>query len=206
MRLRHIKGALEFLKTYPDIVVTEIDKFEITETDKLLSLEIGCGKGQFIINMALENKDTYFIAVEKYDSVLLRAVEKYLSLEEKPNNLLFVLADFDDLAKILKPNTFNNIYLNFSDPWPKNRTAKRRLTNIAYLEIYKNILKQDGYIIQKTDNLDFFKYSLLEYEKADLKIIELSYDLHSTDIYNIPTEFEDKWSKTTPINYVKVGK
>ncbi len=208
MRLRHIKGAREFLEANNEFVITDItsfDIFNVFNSSQPIHLEVGCGKGKFIIDMAKTFKDINFIAVEKYDSVLLRAVEKYLDLEDKPLNLRFILADFNDLAQKITQHSINTLYLNFSDPWPKARQAKRRLTSPIFLNLYKNILTKDGYIIQKTDNIDLFNYSLLQYELAGFKIISKTYDLHSTNIFNITTEYEDKWSIKGPICYAKVS-
>ena len=159
MRLRHIKGAREFLEANNEFVITDItsfDIFNVFNSSQPIHLEVGCGKGKFIIDMAKTFKDINFIAVEKYDSVLLRAVEKYLDLEDKPLNLRFILTDFNDLAQKITQHSINTLYLNFSDPWPKARQAKRRLTSPIFLNLYKNILTKDGYIIQKTDNIDLF--------------------------------------------------
>lgn len=209
MRLRHVRGAREFLESQKDVVITNIRDLDVSTIFKNkneVHMEIGCGKGKFILEMAKTFPSVNFLAIEKYDSVLLRAVEKYLSLEERPENLKFILADFSDLAPKIKEGSIKTIYLNFSDPWPKNPQAKRRLTSLNFLTIYKNILTSDGLIIQKTDNVPLFNYSLQEYEKADFKVMEKTYDLHSTDIFNITTEFEDKWSLKGPICYVKVSK
>lgn len=209
MRLRHIKRAKEFLDSHQEIVVTNLETINIEQlfqNDLPLHLEIGCGKGQFIINMAKSLPNINFIAIEKYDSVLLRAVEKYLNLEEKPSNLFFILGDFKDIEPKIKTASISNIYLNFSDPWPKQAQAKRRLTANNFLNSYKRILTNDGTIIQKTDNVDLFNYSLLRYEEENFTILEKTYDLHNTNIKNITTEFEDKWSQVGPICYVKVKK
>ncbi len=209
MRLRHIKRAKEFLDSHQEIVVTNLETINIEQlfqNDLPLHLEIGCGKGQFIINMAKSLPNINFIAIEKYDSVLLRAVEKYLNLEEKPSNLFFILGDFKDIEPKITTASISNIYLNFSDPWPKQAQAKRRLTANNFLNSYKRILTNDGTIIQKTDNVDLFNYSLLRYEEENFTILEKTYDLHNTNIKNITTEFEDKWSQVGPICYVKVKK
>ena len=207
MRLRKIARAEGFLKEHKEIVVTDLSDFNIDNcfnNNKEIHLEIGCGKGQFSINMAKNYQDINFIALEKYDSVLLRAVEKYLNLEEKPTNLLFILSDVLDFMPKINDHKINTIYLNFSDPWPKNPQAKRRLTNINFLKQYQRILVKDGLIIQKTDNLDLFNYSLIQYKLAGFKILEEIRDLHNSNIFNITTEFEDKWSKLGPIYYAKV--
>ena len=154
--------------------------------------------------MAKAYPNVNFVALEKYDSVLLRAVKKYEGSEEKPSNLIFILGDFNDVYDYLPKNKINTIYLNFSDPWPKNRQAKRRLTHVNFLNKYKNLLVKDGLIIQKTDNLDLFNFSLEQYEEANLSVIDVSLDLHKTNMFNIMTEYEEKKSLLGPIYYAKV--
>ena len=207
MRLRKVKGALDYLKEKEEFVITNLNDFSISnhfKDDKPIHLEIGCGKGQFIINMAKAYPNVNFVALEKYDSVLLRAVKKYEGSEEKPSNLIFILGDFNDVYDYLPKNKINTIYLNFSDPWPKNRQAKRRLTHVNFLNKYKNLLVKDGLIIQKTDNLDLFNFSLEQYEEANLSVIDVSLDLHKTSMFNIMTEYEEKKSLLGPIYYAKV--
>lgn len=207
MRLRKVKGALDYLKEKEEFVITNLNDFAISnyfKDNKPIHLEIGCGKGQFIINMAKTYPDISFIALEKYDSVLLRAIKKYEDSEEKPTNLIFILGDFNDIYDYLPKNKINTIYLNFSDPWPKNRQAKRRLTHVNFLNKYKNLLVKDGLIIQKTDNLDLFNFSLEQYEEANLSVVDVSLDLHKTNIFNIMTEYEEKKSLLGPIYYAKV--
>ena len=140
MRLRKVKGALDYLKEKEEFVITNLNDFAISnyfKDNKPIHLEIGCGKGQFIINMAKTYPDISFKALEKYDSVLLRAIKKYEDSEEKPTNLIFILGDFNDIYDYLPKNKINTIYLNFSDPWPKNRQAKRRLTHVNFLNKYR---------------------------------------------------------------------
>lgn len=206
MRLRKVKGALDYLKEKEGLVITNLNDLlsNYFKDNKPIHLEIGCGKGQFILNMAKTYPDIGFIALEKYDSVLLRAIKKYEDSEEKPTNLIFILGDFNDIYDYLPKNKINTIYLNFSDPWPKNRQAKRRLTHVNFLNKYKNLLVKDGLIIQKTDNLDLFNFSLEQYEEANLSVVDVSLDLHKTNIFNIMTEYEEKKSLLGPIYYAKV--
>ncbi len=206
MRLRKVKGALDYLKEKEGLVITNLNDLlsNYFKDNKPIHLEIGCGKGQFILNMAKTYPDIGFIALEKYDSVLLRAIKKYEDSEEKPTNLIFILGDFNDIYDYLPRNKINTIYLNFSDPWPKNRQAKRRLTHVNFLNKYKNLLVKDGLIIQKTDNLELFNFSLEQYEEANLSVIDVSLDLHKTNIFNIMTEYEEKKSLLGPIYYAKV--
>ena len=207
MRLRKIPRALGYLEANKNVVITDFANQKLSDyfkNDKPIHLEIGCGKGKFIIEMAKHYPQINFIALEKYDSVLLRAVERYNALEDRPTNLVFVLGDILDFIPHLTKHSIAEIYLNFSDPWPKNRQAKRRLTYINFLKQYQEILIPGGYIVQKTDNHDLFMYSLEQYDLADFDVIDVSYDLHKTDKFNITTEFEDKWSPLGPIYYDKV--
>lgn len=205
MRLRKVKDASLKLQAYGKSVFLSVESFLKEKNnilkDKEVRIELGCGKGQFITEMARLNPEVEFIAFEKYDSVLLRSLEKY-SLNPVPN-LHFVLADAASLEQIFSSEEISVIYLNFSDPWPKARNAKRRLTSPIFLNIYRNILKRDGKIIQKTDNRHLFAYSLESYSKEGYVIEHISLDLHKEDWFNVTTEFEDKWSPKGPIYYVE---
>lgn len=172
--------------------------------DNKICLEIGMGKGQFILNMALENPETNYIGVEKFSSVASVAIKKIN--QYKPNNLKILVGDIVNLVDTLE-GKIDTIYLNFSDPWPKDRHAKRRLTSINYLQVYDKLFKGDKHIIQKTDNDDLFQFSLEQYKEYGYEIKRISYDLHSEDIKNVCTEYEERFSNMgVKIKYVEVIK
>lgn len=203
MRLRKVKNAFEDLAKDTRYFIINPKDYkgkwakDVFHNDNPIHIEIGCGKGQFMMNWAKTMPDVNFIAIEKYDSVLIRTLEK-VSQEDIPN-LKLVLLDALMLEEVFKKDEVSTIYLNFSDPWPKNRHAKRRLTSFIYLDIYKNILKDDGVIIQKTDNRGLFESSLESFSQNNWYLSGISLDLHKTDIFNITTEYEDKWSPKGPI-------
>ena len=191
------------------------------DNDNPVCLEIGMGKGQFILNMALNNPNVNYIGVEKYSSVASVAIKKIN--EYKPNNLKVLIGDIATIEDLLDKK-IDTIYLNFSDPWPKDRHekrrltsynflsiydrhAKRRLTSINYLKVYDNLFKGKPRIIQKTDNDLLFQFSLDEYNKYGYHVNKISYDLHNEDIPNIMTEYEEKFSNMgIKIKYVDVSK
>jgi tRNA (guanine-N7-)-methyltransferase len=165
-----------------------------------IHIEIGCGKGQFIINLAKQNPNINYIAIEKFDSVLLRVSEK-LALENI-DNLKITCLDANIISDYFANGEVARIYLNFSDPWPKKHHAKRRLTSPLFLNQYKNILCDGGEIFQKTDNRGLFEYSIEMFSQNGFKLSNISLDLHKDlEKYpdNIVTEFEEKWSKKGPI-------
>ena len=174
------------------------------DNDNPVHLEIGMGKGQFILNMALNNPDINFIGVEKFSSVASVAIKK-INLY-KPSNLKILVGDIANTYDLLD-GKIDTIYLNFSDPWPKDRHAKRRLTSINYLKVYDKLFKGKHHIIQKTDNADLFEYSLEQYKEYGYKINKISYDLHKEKIPNIMTEYEERFSSMgIKIKYVDVSK
>lgn len=199
MRMRNPKDKDELLNNcdyyYED---------KIFDNDNPICLEIGMGKGQFILNMALNNPDKNFIGVEKYSSVASVAIKKIN--EYKPSNLKILVGDIANFVDELK-GKIDVIYLNFSDPWPKDRHAKRRLTSKEHLKLYDGLFKNDKHIIQKTDNDDLFQFSLDEYREYGYKVNKISYDLHNESIENIKTEYEEKFSNMgIKIKYVDVTK
>ena len=199
MRMRNPKDKDELLNNcdyyYGD---------NIFNNDNPICLEIGMGKGQFILNMALNNPDKNFIGVEKYSSVASVAIKKIN--EYKPSNLKILVGDITNFVDELK-GKIDVIYLNFSDPWPKDRHAKRRLTSKEHLKLYDSLFKNDKHIIQKTDNDDLFQFSLDEYREYGYKVNKISYDLHNESIENIKTEYEEKFSNMgIKIKYVDVTK
>ena len=208
MRLKNIKGASEkillgkYFINNPNEYKGKWNK--LFKNNNPIYIEIGMGKGNFIIKNALDNPNINYIGIEMYDSVILRAVEKTNELEL--NNLYLIRMDARLIEEVFDKE-IDLIYLNFSDPWPKDRHAKRRLTSINYLQIYDQLFKDKPHIIQKTDNDLLFQFSLEEYKKYGYHINNISYDLHSENIPNIMTEYEEKFSNMgIKIKYVDVSK
>jgi tRNA (guanine-N7-)-methyltransferase len=172
-----------------------------------LELEIGCGKGAFILEMAKRNPDTLFVAVEYCREAMLLAVEKVFAAEL--DNVLFLCADAALLSEYFEEGEIDAIYLNFSDPWPKARHAKRRLTAPSFLATYRAILKDGGCIKQKTDNVLLFESSLENYAACGWRLVDICRDLHASDKAkdNILTEYEINFSgKGLAINQVTAYK
>lgn len=198
MRIRNIKNAKDIIDA-SELVITE----NIFSTDKPLHIEIGCGKGNFIIEKARQNPDINFIGIERYESILLRAIRK---VEDIPSNLRFMCIDAFTLDKYFNHN-IDLIYLNFSDPWPKKRHSKRRLTNEKFLDVYNKISNKKINIKMKTDNKELFAYSILTYNNYGFKINDISLDLPIDYENNIVTEYEQKFrNQNIPINYINVEK
>lgn len=174
-------------------VITEIEKLDLKDYEKV-HLEIGSGKGNFITTLALDNKDELFIALEKNISVCYRIIEKKNELNLE--NLIVVLGDSINLLEYLDKKSVDIIYLNFSDPWPKARHHKRRLTYQPFLNVYKVLLKTNGLIQLRTDHLDFFNDSL-EYFEKNFKKESVDYDYKSDKYF---TEYEAKKRKKWKIN------
>ena len=178
---------------------------QIFDNDYPLELELGMGKGQFINKLALKNRNINFIGIEKYPTVLVKAIDNYeqIYLNEIKNsdnnlvNLKYLCFDVKNLSQIFDKHSIQKIYLNFSDPWPKKRHEHRRLTHKNYLSIYNELLKDKGCIEFKTDNINLFDFSLNELKEFGFIISSYTYDLHN-DIElnkaNIMTEYEEKFS------------
>lgn len=200
MRMRNPKYKDEVINNC-DFLITEEINFE---NDLPLHIEIGMGKGNFILNKALENPNINFIGIEKYSSVASVAIKKMM--EYNLPNLKVIISDIMNLEELLK-NKVDVIYLNFSDHWPKARHEKRRLTSVNFLKLYDKFFKDKCVIIQKTDNDDLFEFSVEEIKNYGYVIEEISYDLHSTNIPNIKTEYEEKFSNQgIKIKYLKAVK
>lgn len=205
MRLRNVKGSRETIAANP-LVIQEIKEKKglwhtVFENNQPLYIEIGMGKGQFIIEMARRNPDKNFIGIEKYSSVLVRALEK--CAEDAPENLRFIRMDAEEILEVFDTNEVSGIYLNFSDPWPKDRHAKRRLTYRDFLARYKTILKPEGTVTFKTDNRPLFDFSLEELSIAGWTLDNVTFDLHHSEYMdgNVLTEYEAKFSaKGNPIH------
>lgn len=200
MRLRNIPGADEIVANSIFCIQNPADykgKWnEFFGNQNPVHLEIGMGKGQFLMALAAQHPEINYIGIERYTSVLLRAVQK---MEENPlSNVHFLCIDAEILPDLFEKGEVDRIYLNFSDPWPKDRHAKRRLTSSVYLGRYEQVLANDGRIEFKTDNQDLFSFSLEEIEQAaSWKLDAATRDLHHDDILNegnIMTEYEQKFS------------
>lgn len=201
MRLRNISGSREVIAGSPYVVKEEIQPSvagtwqQIFGNENPIHIEIGMGKGKFIHTMAKEHPDINYVGIEKYSSVLLRAIQK-MEQEELPN-LKFLRMDAEDIAKVFGPGEVDKIYLNFSDPWPKDRHAKRRLPSREFLARYDIILKKNSRLEFKTDNRDLFDFAVEELEPAGWKAEVITYDLHHDAKLmegNVMTEYEEKFS------------
>ena len=202
MRLRNVKGSQERILENPYTIQTDgtdgkdyagLWHQNIFHNDHPIHIEIGMGKGQFITQLASENPDINFIGIGKYSSVLVRALDKRDALEL--DNLIFLRMDAEDIASYFASDEVAKIYLNFSDPWPKDRHAKRRLTSTNFLAKYDKILKKNGLLQFKTDNRPLFDFSLEELKEAGWVSDEVSFDLHKNGPApnNIMTEYEEKF-------------
>lgn len=195
MRLRNVKNAMEILRGSSYFVENAFDYkgkiLSLFSGSGPVHLEIGCGKGSFLIEMAKKYPNINFIGVEKYDSVLVRAIEK--ANMEHISNLKFFCMDAKRLPEILI-HDIEMIYLNFSDPWPKNRHHERRLTSSTFLKIYDGLFVNDATIIQKTDNVILFASSLEDLSQNGYILQKVSLNLHETDIPNVMTEYEKRFS------------
>lgn len=199
MRLRNIKGADEAVANSPYCIQAPTEYKGQWHTyfnnDNPLHIEIGMGKGQFLMALAKENPHINYIGIERYTSVLLRALQK---MQAEPfANLRFLCIDATILPEVFSGGEVDRIYLNFSDPWPKDRHAKRRLTSKTFLERYHQILAPSGHIEFKTDNKGLFDFSLEEIPAAGWKINAYTLDLHhdaAMNQGNIMTEYEQKFS------------
>ena len=206
MRLKNVPGSKEYIAESKFVIHDETERKgkvrEYFANDKPIQIEIGMGKGQFIYAMAQKHPEINFVGIEKYSSVLLRAIQK---MEEEPlDNLIFIRMDAEEITNVFDDGEVDKIYLNFSDPWPKDRHAKRRLESRQFLERYKKILKDDGFIEFKTDNNDLFDFALEEVDAAGWKMIAFTRNLHADEKLNegnIMTEYEAKFSAMgNPIN------
>lgn len=192
MRLRNNPEATTIIDNTKYVIKEASDQY--FSNNNPLALEIGMGKGDFIIGMALKYPNINFIGIEKYASVLVKAIEKIE--EKKLDNVLFLNEDASDLLKFFKKGTIDTIYLNFSDPWPKKRHIKRRLSYSRFLALYEELLIKDGYLKQKTDNYHLFEYSLMCYNNYGTVFEFISLNLHESKLNkdNVMSEYERKFS------------
>ncbi len=199
MRLRHIKGAEEAIASNRFVIQNPQEMkghwSDCFPDNAPLHIEIGMGKGRFIMDMAEAHPDINYIGIEMYSSVLLRATQK---MEERElSNLRFILIDATYIQDVFAEGEVDQIYLNFSDPWPKDRHAKRRLPSRQFLGRFKGVLVDGGHIEFKTDNRGLFDFAMEEIEAGGFRLLEYTYDLHANEAMmagNIMTEYEEKFS------------
>ena len=208
MRLRNVKDASIKINA-SNYIIKDYEDYKgnyksIFNNDNKLCIEIGMGKGDFIIGMARNNPDINYIGIEKYDSVMVRAVEKLDGINIQ--NLKLIKMDAEYIDKVFDKE-IDTIYLNFSDPWPKDRHEKRRLTSSNFLKKYDSLFKSTKHIIFKTDNRKLFEYSIMTLTDYGYTINNISLDLHSDDIFNVETEYEKRFSNLGyPIYMIDVTK
>lgn len=200
MRLRNIAGSREVIAE-SKFTVKEPEKMkglwkkEVFGNDNKIHIEIGMGKGRFLMDMAALHPDINYVGIEKYSSVLLRAIQKQEQLLLP--NVVFIRMDAENICDVFAPSEVDRIYLNFSDPWPKDRHAKRRLPSREFLKRYDKILVPDGVVEFKTDNEDLFNFALEEVEPAGWTLDAVTRDLHNDPVMNennVMTEYEERFS------------
>ncbi|MBP3765967.1 MAG: tRNA (guanosine(46)-N7)-methyltransferase TrmB [Bacilli bacterium] len=209
MRLKHVKGAEEIVENSKYVIKDYTEHKgsfnKLFNNNNPIRIEIGMGKGNFIIENAIKYPNINFIGIEKYDSVMVKAIRRLDTLDLP--NLRLIRMDAGKIEEVFD-HEIDEVYLNFSDPWPKDRHAKRRLTSPKFLNKYKTIFKDKEIITFKTDNRKLFEYSVISFNTQGFTIENLSLDLYNDDIKdNIPTEYEMKFhSKGFPIYKIRVYK
>ena len=198
MRLRHIPGAEEAIEQSPYVIQEPKEmkgKWDsVFGNRNPIHIEVGMGKGRFIMELAQRNPQINYIGIERYSTVLLKALQKR---EQLPiSNICFMCIDAKELGEIFEKGEVEKIYLNVSDPWPKDRHAKRRLTSPQFMAVYDQVLAEDGDVEFKTDNRGLFDYSLESIPEAGWKVKEHTFDLHHSPMAegNVMTEYEEKFS------------
>lgn len=198
MRLRHIPGAEQMIGESPYVIHNPEDRKgkwrQVFGNPNPIHIEVGMGKGRFIMELAGSNPDISYIGIERYSTVLLKAIQKREKLDLP--NIFFMCIDARNMANFFSEGEIDRIYLNFSDPWPKDRHARRRLTSPQFMEVYDKILRTDGTVEFKTDNRGLFDYSLESVPEAGWKILKHTFDLHHSDMAegNVMTEYETKFA------------
>ena len=207
MRLRKVKNVEEKIKEFDGLIISEPEKHKgnwnkLFGNDNPIHLEIGMGKGKFIIEKAKRETNVNFIGCELVQSIIYKAAK---SVKDVPN-LLMINYDALKLGEVFDKGEIGKIYLNFSDPWPKSRHEKRRLTSDSFLNVYREIKASDGVIEFKTDNRGLFEYSVMSLNNNGFEFLDISFDLHNDGRENIvTTEYEDRFSaKGNVIYFIKV--
>ncbi len=204
MRMRKKKHGAERIEACSALLICDVASMkegfsDIFSTDQPVHLEIGCGKGNFAVGMAEKYPEVNFVAMERVADVCCIALEKAMKTKEErlTDNLRFLIGDAKTLQENVKPHSLDCIYLNFSDPWPKSGHAKRRLTHRGFLAIYQNLLKEDGILRFKTDNVGLFDFSLEEFEAVGATVVWQTRDLHRSEmtVDNVMTEYEKNFSE-----------
>lgn len=199
MRLRNKAGASEELLQHPTIIIQNAESRkgnwqEVFGNNNPIHIEVGTGKGKFLTGMSELHPDINYIGVEKYDSVIISALERIQ--EAGMPNFKLLNEDVINLTSYFEQGELDQVYINFTDPWPKNRHEKRRLTHERFLRMYEQVMKKNGEIHFKTDNQALFEYSLHSFSKYGMILNNVSLDLHKSEIEgNIMTEYEEKFSK-----------
>ena len=220
MRLRNIPRAKGVLEEHGNVIKEEKRLKGSWQqefgNDHPIHIEIGMGKGQFLLSLAKRNPDINYIGIERYSSVILRAVERYdeeikeAETKDFLSNIRFICMDATEIEEVFAPEEVDKIYLNFSDPWPKKRHARRRLTSKEFLARYDKVLKKEGVIEFKTDNRDLFQFSLEQVEEAGWILKAHTWDLHHDEQMNegnVMTEYEEKFSSLgNPIHKLVAGR
>lgn len=202
MRLRNIPGADDVIQKHPIAIKSEKEQRgkwnQVFGNAHPIHVEIGMGKGQFLLTLAKQNPEINYIGIERYSSVLLRALEKFDTEEFCGlTNIRFICMNAMELPEVFELGEVAKIYLNFSDPWPKARHADRRLTSTKFFKQYDQVLAEDGVVEFKTDNRGLFEFSLEQVEEAGWKLLGHTFDLHhdaSMNEGNVMTEYEEKFS------------
>ncbi|OMP67424.1 tRNA (guanosine(46)-N7)-methyltransferase TrmB [Domibacillus epiphyticus] len=198
MRLRNKPWAREKINAHPQFIIPEPSKVkgrwqEVFGNDNPIHIEVGSGKGQFVAGMAKQNPDVNYIGIELYESVIITALDRLIEADLPNVKLLNV--DGSDLLDYFEKGEVGRVYLNFSDPWPKTRHAKRRLTYKSFLNLYETIMPEGGEVHFKTDNQGLFEYSLKSFSEYGMLLTFVSLDLHKSAFEgNVMTEYEEKFS------------
>ncbi|WP_033541583.1 tRNA (guanosine(46)-N7)-methyltransferase TrmB [Planococcus sp. CAU13] len=201
MRARYKPWAAELIEAHPEIVIPEPEKLKGKWQEEFgnsnpLHIEAGTGKGRFITGMALANPDINYIGIELFDSVIVTALQTVLDEEGGIPNLRLLRVNAQEMENFFEKNEVDRLYLNFSDPWPKTRHAKRRLTHESFLKLYETVLPKNGEIHFKTDNRGLFEFSLMSISEYGMLLKDVSLDLHANEPeWNIMTEYEEKFMK-----------
>lgn len=201
MRMRHKPYAVDKMLEHPELVIFKPILYKgkwsrLFDNSKPVHVELGMGRGQFITTNASIHRDINYIGIEKKNEVALIAMNRALDIEPALDNLRILPTNIDYISEIFEEGEIDTLYINFCDPWPKVRHAKRRLTHRNYLNEYKKLLKPSAEIIFKTDNRDLFDFSVEEFKESGYELTEVTYDLHSLiDLSNVMTEYEKKFSE-----------